>query len=139
MKRKNGPEEITMGELASVMTATNWQQKPETIMAFFFNKIQKTPRPKKYFSILREDRFSCEEMLLLQAEVDEIIELRRKRSTMSYLKAWRSGTRKKLRAQEAETLDLRRVCQYFLYSYIRAGGKEKQLLPRFMDYTLAHF
>lgn len=126
---------VSMGELATTMTEENWQKAPETIMAFLLAKIKLSGQLAEYISVLSENRFLYDEMIIISAEIDEIAEMRLKTSTMTALKSWRTGAKKQLRCMERETLDLRRVCQYFLYTYVQAGGKKHELLPKFMAYT----
>ncbi len=130
-------EEVLMGDLASVMTTQRWKNNPESIMRFLFDKIKMSQEMRKYYTVLREERFSFEEMMLIAAELEEISDLRKELLSLSTFKAWASGKKKALARQERETLDLRRVCQYFCYSYIQAGGRKQDLLQKFMDYTYA--
>lgn len=128
-------EEVRMGELATVMTTENWRNTPEKIMEFLLVKIQKSDKAKRYFSVLREERFSYDEMMIVSAEIEEISDLRKEVKSISYFRSWWLGSKKELLRRERETLDLCRVCQYFLYSYIQAGGRRNELLPKFMAYT----
>lgn len=132
-------EEVLMGDLATVMTTENWQNTPETIMEFLLVRIKSSDRAKRYFSVLSEERFSYDEMMIVSAELEEISDLRKEVKSISYFRSWWRGSKKELLRREKETLDLRRVCQYFLYSYIQAGGRRNELLPKFMNYTCEHF
>lgn len=104
-------------------------------MEFLLVKIQKSDKAKRYFSVLREERFSYDEMMIVSAEIEEISDLRKEVKSISYFRSWWLGSKKELLRRERETLDLCRVCQYFLYSYIQAGGRRNELLPKFMAYT----
>lgn len=134
MSEKN-KDEISMGELATVVTVENWRNAPEKVMSFLLEKIKESGKTAQYFTILSEDRFLYDEMMIISADAREIAELREELKAMSAFKSWLKGTKKQLRRLEEDTLDLRRVCQYFLYTYIQAGGKKQELLPKFMRYT----
>lgn len=132
---KRVANDVCMGELATTMTEENWQKTPETVMSFLLAKIRLSGQTAEYFSVLSEDRFLYDEMIIISAELNEIAEMRSEVSAMTAFKSWRTGAKKQLRRMEQETLDLRRTCQYFLYSYIQAGGNKQELLPKFMAYT----
>lgn len=124
-----------MGDLATVMTMENWLKAPGKIMEFLLMKIRDSAKVKQYISVLCEERFSYDEMIFVSAELEEISDLRKEIKKISPVKAWWCGKKRELLQREKETLDLRRVCQYFLYSYIKAGGKKNELLPKFMNYA----
>ncbi len=128
-------EEVRMGDLATIMTTENWLKAPGKIMEFLLIKIRDSAKVRQYISVLREERFSYDEMIFVSAELEEISDLRKEIKKISPIKAWWCGRKKELLQKEKETLDLRRVCQYFLYSYIKSGGEKSNLLPRFMNYA----
>lgn len=134
MSEKN-KDEIPMGELATVVTVENWRNAPEKVMSFLLEKIKESGKTAQYFTILSEDRFLYDEMMIISAEIEEISDLRKEVKSISYFRSWWLGSKKELLRRERETLDLCRVCQYFLYSYIQAGGRRNELLPKFMAYT----
>ncbi|MBE6458297.1 MAG: hypothetical protein IJW72_05655 [Alphaproteobacteria bacterium] len=132
---KRARECVSMGELTSIMTKKNWQNNPETIMDFMLKKIKLTGKVIKYLSIMSEKRVLYDEMIIISAEIKEIEEMRTEVKAMSAFKRWRTNAAKNLKRVENESIDLQRVCQYFLYTYMQSGGRRDDLLPKFKNYV----
>ena len=104
-------------------------------MDFMLKKIKLTGNVIKYLSIMSEKRVQYDEMIIISAEIKEIEEMRTEVKAMSAFKRWRTNAAKNLKRVENESIDLQRVCQYFLYTYMQSGGRRDDLLPKFKNYV----
>lgn len=126
-----------MGAIASIFVQENLNT-PEVIYEFIYSHIKASGDLAAYICEIRNGRFSIEEMMIVREDTGIIHELQQEISAMPKIKSWISSTRKELKNAMNETLDLRRVCLYFVYWMSRELGCSSNVVASNFNNFLGH-